>query len=127
MHAARAFLVLRTCTQPAHFYFCVYTQVIFSALTTTVTSIRSRRARKYVLYPCAHTHTFAPPTPPAPAASRGSPLRVLGVGWSVPESLILRAISPRLPELKIRTVAKVRCVKARPVAQEYQPDPLHRE
>ena len=46
---------------------------------------------------CAHTHTFAPP---APAVTQGSPL--LGVGWTVPESLTLRVISPRLPELKIR-------------------------
>ena len=127
MHAARALLVLRACTQPARFYFCVYKQVTFSVLAITVTSISSRRARVYVLYPCAHTHTFAPSVPPAPAATHGSPL--LGVGWPVPESprLTLRVISPRLPELKIRTVANVRCFKARPVAQEYQPDPLHRE
>jgi hypothetical protein len=86
-------------TQPARFYFCVYTQVIVSALAITVTSARSRHARKYFLYTCAHTHTFAPPAPPA---TQGSPL--LGVGWTVPEprSLTLRVISPRLPELKIR-------------------------
>ena len=102
MHTARAplslFLVLRASTQPARFYFCVYTQVIVSALAITVTSARSGRARKYFLYTRAHTHTFAPP---APAATQGSPL--LGVGWTVPESLTLRVISPRLPELKIRT------------------------
>ena len=82
MHTARAplslFLVLRASTQPARFYFCLYTQVIDSALAITVTSARSRRARKYFLYTCAHTHTFAPP---APAATQGSPL--LGVGWTV--------------------------------------------
>jgi hypothetical protein len=46
----------------------------FSALAITVTSIRSRHTRKYVLYPCDHTHTFAPPAPPAPAATHGPPL-----------------------------------------------------
>ena len=84
-------------TQPARSYFSVYTQVIVSALAITVTSARSGRARKYFLYTRAHTHTFAPP---APAVTQGSPL--LGVGWTVPESLTLRVISPRLPELKIR-------------------------
>ena len=63
-----------------------------------ITSIISRRARMYVLYMCAHTHTLALP---ASVATDGSPL--LGVGWTFPESLTLRVIPPRLPELKIRT------------------------
>jgi hypothetical protein len=95
MHAARALLFLlvhagnflRSLLQYAGKFFAL-----------VITSIISRRARMYVLYMCAHTHTFAPP---ASVATHGSPL--LGVGWTFPESLTLRAIPPRLPELKIRT------------------------